>query len=77
MYLPQLGVELDSLVDGLGRVESVPVWQDVGGDEVDCRRKLRVLYPHRPDFASRDRHGALPFHALDEPDELVDRFLRA
>ena len=35
MRLPQLGVELDGFVDSLGCRESVPVGEDVGGDEVD------------------------------------------
>ena len=35
MRLPQLGVELDGFVDSLGCNESVPVGEDVGGDEVD------------------------------------------
>src|SRR5262249_15973317 len=77
MSLPQLAIEFDGFVDGLARVESVPVRQDVGGDEIDRRCKLRMFDPHRPDFAGRDRHRTLPFDALNKPDEFVDRLLRA
>ncbi len=73
----QLVVELDGLVDGLSCAESVPIRQDVRGDEVDRRSKLRMLDPHRPDFAGRDWYRTLALYTLDEPYEVVDRLLRA
>src|SRR5205823_12550689 len=73
----QFVIELDGLIDGLSCVESVPVRQNMGGDEVDRGSKLRVLDPYRPDFAGRDRHRTLSLYSLDQPQEVVDRLFRA
>jgi len=54
----QLVVELDRMVDRARDVESFPVGQDVGGDEVDDRGELRMIDPDRPDFACSHRHRA-------------------
>ena len=73
----QFVIELDGLIDGLSCVESVPVRQNMGGDEVDRGSKLRVLDPYRPDFAGRDRYRTLSLYTLDKPQEVVDRLFRA
>ena len=65
------------MVDRVGVIKALPVGQDVRGDEVDGRGELRMVDPDRPDFASGYRDRALPFHLLDELDQVVDGHLGA
>ena len=77
MGATQLVVEFDRPVDRLAGGEAIPIGQDVSGDEIDRRGKLRMVDPDRPYFAGRDRHRTLALDPLDEANELVDRLLRA
>src|SRR5262249_56562898 len=73
----QLVIELDGLINGLSCAESVPVRENVGGDEVDRGSKLWVLDPHRPNFARGDRYRTLSLYALDEPHQIINRLFGA
>ena len=77
MGAAQLVVEFDGLANYLVGRYPFPVRQDMGGDEIDRRSKLGVVDPHRPDFTGGNRHRALPFHPLDDLDQLGDGLLRA
>ena len=72
----KLVVNCNGFIDRLGRVSAGPVGQDVRGDEVDRRGKLRVIDPRRPDFASRDRDRARSLHTLDDLDKVVQAGFR-
>ena len=77
MHLAQLVVKLEAVVDRMGVIKTLPVRQDMRGDEVDGRGELRMVDPNCPDFASSYRDRALPFHLLDELDQVVDGHLGA
>ncbi len=57
--------------------QSLPIGQDVRGDEIDGGRQLRMLEPDVPDFARGDRHIGFAFHALDALDHFLDGLFAA
>src|SRR5262249_4102723 len=69
MHVAQAVVELDGVVDRARGVEALPVRQDVRGDEVDGRSKVRMIDPYRPDFTCSYRDLARSLHLLDELNE--------
>ncbi len=72
MRLAQLVIGVDGQPDDFIGWDAIPIVQDVGGDEIDRRSKLRMVDPDRPDFAGGDRDRAETLHPLDDLAELLD-----
>ncbi len=70
-------VTIDGLIDGLLVREVFPVGQDVRGDEVDRRRKFRIVAPDIPDFTSRNRDIDGFFNFFDKLDQPLDLLIAA
>src|SRR5664279_2946953 len=70
-------VAADSDIDGVLFRHAFPVRQNVDGDIVDGRDKLRVIAPYAPDFTSChwDRNGSLDL--LNVLDEFADFYVIA
>ena len=77
MHAAQLVVEFDRVVDRVRNIEAFPVGQNVRGDEIHGRGKLRMVDPDGPDFSCSYRDWARSLHALDELDEVVNAHFRA
>ena len=57
--------------------EVFPVWQDVGGDEIDGISQIRKIAPDIPDFASRDGDVDRLLDPLDEFNQVFDFLVAA
>jgi hypothetical protein len=72
IHLAQPVVAADRVVDGGSAGFAFPVRQNVNGDVVDRRDKLRMVLPHLPGFTGGDRHLRLALDALDDLDQPRD-----